>query len=198
MNKHHLMKITKIKTKTGKPGTPVTTELDTIVERMRSEDTKETAARIAAITLKSRLAMEQGAPRFKLGDCDRLPYLLFTATFGKRGLDHPLTFTQLLPLSIPCPDGMRQVEEIKRRVVQLPYTLLAFAGVSGVSLSCPRPIVSIGSHRRTSASSASTTRRSWRSRRRNRFSPPSSNPPKATSAKTSGRRQPSRKSSPTI
>ena len=38
------MKITKVKTKRGEPGTPVTTELDTIVERMRADDTKEKAS----------------------------------------------------------------------------------------------------------------------------------------------------------
>ena len=128
------MKITKVKTKRGEPGTPVTTGLDTIVERMRADDTKEKAARIAATSLRSRIAMEQGAPRLRLGDCDRLPYLLFTATFSKLGFDHPQAFTQLLLLNIPCPEGRRQVEEVRRRVVQLPYTLLAFAGVSGVTL----------------------------------------------------------------
>lgn len=84
------MKITKVKTKRGEPGTPVTTELDTIVERMRADDTKEKAARIAATSLRSRIAMEQGAPRLRLGDCDRLPYLLFTATFSKRELSKHL------------------------------------------------------------------------------------------------------------
>ena len=128
------MKITKIKTRIGTAGAPVSTELSTIVERMRSEETKEAAARIAAIALRSRLAMEQGAPRYHLKDADRLPYLIFSATFGKGGIEQPIAFTQLLLLNIPCPEGLRQVAEIKNRVAQLPYTLLAFAGVSGVTL----------------------------------------------------------------
>ena len=128
------MKITKIKTRTGEPGSPISTELNDIVERMRSDDTRQAAARVAAAALHSRLAMKQGAPRFMLAESDRLPYLLFSATFGKKGLDHPTAFTQLLLLDIPCPEGQRQVAEVKRRVAQLPYTLLAFAGVSGVTL----------------------------------------------------------------
>ena len=128
------MKITKLKTNIGEFGTPVSTELDAIVERMRSEDTKAMADRIRAIALRSRLAMAEGAPRYHLADADRLPYLLFSATFGKKGIDHPNGFTQLLLLNIPCPDGYRQVEELKQRVSQVPYTLMAFAGVSGVTL----------------------------------------------------------------
>ena len=128
------MKITKICTKVGELQSPVSTELEAVVERMRSDDTKEAAKKIAAMTLRSRLAIEQGAPRIYLRDLDRLPYLVFSATFGRKTMEHPLTFTQLVLLNIPCPDGQRQVEDTKARVAQLPYTLLAFAGVSGVTL----------------------------------------------------------------
>jgi len=128
------MKITKIKTRTGVLGAPVTTELDAVVERMRSEESRAAAHRIAAAALQSRLAMEQGLPRFTLEAADHLPYLVFSATFGKGGVQHPTAFTQLLLLDIPCPEGLRQVEELRKRMAQLPYTLLAFAGVSGVTL----------------------------------------------------------------
>ena len=128
------MKITKIKTRYGEFGSPVSTELDVIVERMRSEDTKADAERIRSMALQSRLMMEEGAPRFLLKDTDRLPYLLFSATFGKNGLEQPTAFTQLLLLTIPCPEGTKRISELKRLVSQVPYTLLAFAGVSGVTL----------------------------------------------------------------
>ena len=128
------MKITKLKTDSGTFGAPVTTELSAIVERMRSEETKETAERVAKLALQSRLEMAQGLPHYHLADADKLPYLVFAATFGKKGLDHPKTFTGLLLLTISCPQGRRQVEEMKRRVQQMHYTLLAFAGVSGVTL----------------------------------------------------------------
>jgi hypothetical protein len=128
------MKITKIKTKAGAFGAPVTTDLDAIVERMRSPRTKEAADRVAAIALRSRLAIEQGAPRYHLIDSDRLPYLVFSATFGRDGFDKPNALTGLLMLNVPCPQGAGQVGELRRRVSQIPYTLLAFAGVSGVTL----------------------------------------------------------------
>ena len=128
------MKITKIKTKGGAFGSPVSTELDTIVERMRSDETKAAANHIAKGSLHSRLAMAQGMPRYYLIDVDKLPYLMFGATFGKAGLDHPKSFTGLVLLNIPCPEGLKQVQEMKRRVQQIQFTLLAFAGVSGVTL----------------------------------------------------------------
>ncbi len=128
------MKITKIKTAYGEFQSYENADLEAIVEQMRSDDTKEAASRVAAVTLSSRLAMAQGLPRYVLEDADRLPYLVFSTTFSKRGFDHPASFTQLLLLDIPCPDGARQVAEVKARVAQLPYTLLAFAGVSGVTL----------------------------------------------------------------
>lgn len=128
------MKITKIKTKVGNFGSPVSAELSAIVERMQSTDIKAAADRIAAITLQSRLMMEKGAPQYYLEDIDRLPYLIFSSTFGKDGLNKPTRFTSLLLLNIPCPQGIRQIAEMKNRVRQIPYTMLAFSGVSGVTL----------------------------------------------------------------
>ena len=128
------MKITKINTKTGKANAPVSTELGTIVERMRSPEIKAAADRIASLTLQSRLVMEQGAPRYSISDVELLPYLIFSATFGKDGLSKPIRFTSLVLLDIPCPQGITQIRELKQRVRQIPYTMLAFAGVSGVTL----------------------------------------------------------------
>ena len=128
------MKITKVSTKAGEMRTPATIGIDDIVERMRSPKTKDIADRIAAIALRSRLAMQQGAPRYLITDSDRLPYLIFSTTFSREGFDKPRAFTGLVMLNIPCPNGIGEVSEMRRRVSQIPYTLLAFAGVSGVTL----------------------------------------------------------------
>lgn len=118
----------------GEFGAPVSVDLSAIVERMRSPEIKAEASKVAAITLHSRLMAEQGSPRYYIIDNDRLPYLIFSATFGKDGLNKPTRFTSLLLLNIPCPKGLQQVAELKNRVRQIPYTMLAFAGVSGVTL----------------------------------------------------------------
>lgn len=128
------MKITKIKTKVGELGSPVSEELSAIVERMRSGNNKEAAGRIANSARLSRLMEEKGSPHYYLTDKDRLPYLIFSATFGKGGIDHPKDFTNLLLLDINCEKGLPQVAMMRRKVAQVPYTLLAFAGVSGVTL----------------------------------------------------------------
>ena len=128
------MKITKIKTTSGVLGSPVSVELDNIVERMRSPKTKAVADGIAAAALQSRLATQEGSPRYALKDIDRLPYLVFSATFAQRSLSQPAALTGLMLLNVPCPQGALQTSELRRRVSQIPYTLLAFAGVSGVTL----------------------------------------------------------------
>ena len=135
------MKITKVMTKQGDLQSSATIALDKVVERMRSESTKAAADTIARTAMTARLAMEEGAPRYFLEDTDRLPYLIFSATFGHGSLDEVRTRTGLLLLTIACPEGRRQVMELKRRVQQVPYTLLAFAGVSGVTL---KVVVSVG------------------------------------------------------
>ena len=128
------MKITKVKTLPGVVGYPISVELGSIVERMRSPKIKEAAERIAAIALQSRLAMQQGAPRFMLKDVHRLPYLVFGTVFANRNFNKPHALTGLMLMNIPCPQGTSQIVELRRRVSQIPYTLLAFAGVSGVTL----------------------------------------------------------------
>ena len=138
------MKITKIRTKAGEFQAPVSTELDAIVERMRSKDIKETANRITKIALQSRLMIQQGGPRILLEDTERLPYLIFSATFGRSNINKPLAFTGLMMLNIPCPQGIQQVSEMRRRVSQIPYTVLAFAGVSGVTL---KVVVKVGKYK---------------------------------------------------
>ena len=128
------MKITKVNTTAGQFRLPVSTELSSVIERMQEPRTKEVADRIASIAMQSRLMMAQDMPRYFIRDTDQLPYLIFSATFGKAGFDKPLSFTGLVLLDIPCPQGIQQVSEMRERVRQIPYTMLAFAGVSGVTL----------------------------------------------------------------
>jgi hypothetical protein len=128
------MKITKVNTTAGQFKLPVSTELNSVIERMREPRTKEVADRIARTAMQSRLMIEQGMPRYFIRDTDLLPYLIFSATFGKAGFDKPLSFTGLVLLNIPCPQGIQQVSDMRERVRQIPYTMLAFAGVSGVTL----------------------------------------------------------------
>ena len=51
------MKITKLKTRYGEFGSPVSTDLETIIERMRSEDSKAATETIRRAALQLRLMM---------------------------------------------------------------------------------------------------------------------------------------------
>ena len=128
------MKITKIKTKVGEFQSPVSTELKLMVERMRSKETKKVVDIIARNAMVSRLAMQDGMPHYHIDATNLLPFLMFSTTYGRGGLDNPKAFTGLLLLSMACPEGQRQVMELRHKVSQVPYTLLAFAGSSGVTL----------------------------------------------------------------
>ena len=109
------MKISKFTTKEGAFGLPVTTELETIVERMRSE--------------KNREAVEQAVASLCGDAADRLPRLLFSGTFGRGGTDDLRTMSGLLLMDVDCPQGTTQIDEMRQRVTQVPYTVLAFAGI---------------------------------------------------------------------
>ena len=124
------MKITKIKTKNGELGSPVTIELDAIVERMRSESTREAVREIASEAHSRLLDPKNNQLLGALGASDRLPRIVFSATFGKGGFDDLRSMTGLLLMDVSCPKGMEEVEAVRKRVSAVPYTVLAFAGSS--------------------------------------------------------------------
>ena len=64
---------------------------------------KTTVDLIARSAMASRLAMQEGMPRYHLEATNQLPYLVFSATFGKGGFDNPKASTGLLLLNIACP-----------------------------------------------------------------------------------------------
>ena len=110
------MKISKFTTKDGAYGRPVTTELETIVERMRSEKNREAVELISAGVR---------------GDAaDRLPRLLFSGTFGRGGTDDLRTMSGLVLMDVDCPQGTTEAAEVRCRVARVPYTVLAFIGSS--------------------------------------------------------------------
>ena len=104
------MKISKFTTKDGACGRPVTTELETIVERMRSE--------------KNREAVELTSAGVRGDAADRLPRLLFSGTFGRGGTDDLRTMSGLVLMDIDCPQGTTEAAEVRCRVARLPYTVL--------------------------------------------------------------------------
>ena len=124
--------ITRVKTTDGMFGSPVTTDLTNVYQKLRSGDfaapVNMLAPHISAAILRA-----DGLPG-RISETDKLPYLLFSATFNQKELDEVRTFTRLLLLSVSCPEGLARVELLKERAAQLPYTLLAFTGCSRKTL----------------------------------------------------------------
>ena len=112
------MKITKVKTMMGEAQSLTAVEMEKIVERMRSETTKKMAEVIREEALLGRMQMNQGGARYYLEHSDRLPYLIFGATFGKNGFDEAKDVNPLLLLTLDCPEGLSQVESLKRLVAR--------------------------------------------------------------------------------
>ena len=124
--------ITKVKTQNGKFLKPVITDLAAVCEKLRSGDHAERVNKVAmSVTLS---AINHSDGRGTLEGVDALPYLLFSATFGRGGLSEVRQYTQLVLLSADNLERGRGVEQLKYRVSQLPYTLLAFTGSSQKSL----------------------------------------------------------------
>ena len=126
------IQISKVRTVGGVFQKPVTTDIQAVVDKLRSGDNEERAMRIARHAVSA--AMDGRKREGTLIGVDALPYLLFSAVFGKGGVEDVRAFTGLVLLSVPCPGGLGEIRALKGRVAQLPYTLLAFAGSSGRTL----------------------------------------------------------------
>ena len=124
--------ISKAKTIDGVLQKPVTTDLQAVADKLRSGDNAERVMRIAKRAMSAVLGSRKREGT--LIGVDALPYLLFSAVFGKGGVEDVKSFTGLVLLSVPCPGGIGEINALKARVAQLPYTLMAFAGSSGKTL----------------------------------------------------------------
>lgn len=98
--------IAKVKTTNGRFGTPVSTDLSVVYDKLRSGDNEERVKKIAFQAMLSTLKDK----RHGTSACDALPYLLFAATFGKGGLEDVQTMTNLVMISIDCREGISSAE----------------------------------------------------------------------------------------
>ena len=80
-------RITKIKVKDNSFGKPVSTSLDEIVERMQSNKNAQAVEDIAKLVTYSLIEkQEKGWESYSIQGMDNLPYLIFSATFGRQSL----------------------------------------------------------------------------------------------------------------
>lgn len=122
-------KITKINTSEKAAGMPVSVRLDSIVERMRSEEDVKAVETIAEHARAVRLD-PQASREGRLIGIDQMPYLIFSALFGRQGTGELREATGLVLLNIDTQGDMERLREIRQCIVQLPQTLLVFRGCS--------------------------------------------------------------------
>jgi len=123
------MMMTKVRTNHGRWGAPIAMTLAALADAMRSERHSELVERIAC---RADDARRHDAPseRRRLMGRDRLPYLIFSSVFSRKGLHDFRQPTGLMLLSIDLGSDSRKAAMLRRCAEQLPQTLMAFTGVS--------------------------------------------------------------------
>lgn len=124
-------RITKIRTKDGQMGTPVSTTLDEIVSRMQSDKyTREVDQVAKRVTYALIDQQEKGWNTYHIEGIDELPYLIFSSTFSRQGLQDFRQPTGLVLLSVDYGMDLQRMKAIRDMAIQLPQTVLVFRSVS--------------------------------------------------------------------
>lgn len=128
-------RITKIKVKDNSFGKPVSTSLDEIVERMQSNKNAQAVEDIAKLVTYSLIEkQEKGWESYSIQGMENLPYLIFSATFGRQSLQEFRQPTGLVLLSVDYGHDIQRMNDIRTQAIQMPQTVLVFRSVSRRSL----------------------------------------------------------------
>ena len=127
-------RITKIRIKDKRFGTPVNTLLDDIVERMRSNTKIKEVNGIAERVTWSLATQEDGDFKGGVRGLDELPYLIFSSIYGRQGFSDFRQPTGLMLLSVDYGSDERLMHTVMQAASQMQETLLVFRSVSRRSL----------------------------------------------------------------
>ena len=121
--------MTKVRTRHGHWGTPIAMSLSQLADVMRSDRRSEEVNRLAGRAEDARRHDDPSMPR-ELKGRDRLPYLIFSSLFSRRGLHDFSLPTGLVLLSIDLGADSMAASLLRRQAEQLPQTVMAFTGAS--------------------------------------------------------------------
>ena len=128
-------RITKIKTKDGDFGSPVSISLAEVVKKMQAETNAQQVENISRYITHSLLEQQElGWGRFSINGMEDLPYLIFSSTFGRQGLQDFRRPSGLILLSADYGLNITKMQHIRQAASQLPQTVLIFRSVSRRSL----------------------------------------------------------------
>ena len=119
-------RITKIRIKDKSIGTPVNTLLDGIVERMRSSAKIKEVNGIAERVTWSLATEEEDDFKGRIKELDEMPYLVFSAVYGRKGLSDFRQPTGLMLLSVDYGTDGQRMHTVMQAVSQMQETLLAY------------------------------------------------------------------------
>ncbi len=124
-------RITKIRTKDGQTGTPITTSLDEVVSRMLSDKNTNEVDQVAKrVTYALIDQQEKGWNTYRIEGIDELPYLIFSSTFSRQGVQDFRQATGLVLLSVDHGMDLQRMKAVRDMAIQLPQTVLVFRSVS--------------------------------------------------------------------
>lgn len=128
-------RITKIKTQAENFGSPISVSLAEIVNRMKDENLIPMVDHISQSVTQALIEQkERGYSMMSVASKHDLPYLIFSATFGRQGLQDFRQPTGLVLLSVDYGLDIQQMQTIREQAIQLPQTVLVFRSVSRRSL----------------------------------------------------------------
>ena len=121
-------KVTRIRTRQGQWGMPMSMTLDELAAEIKSERHQQQAERLERQVQKAR--MDGKTQQDALKGADALPYIIFSGLYSRRGTHDFQEPTGLLLLSIDTTGDSMQTALLRHSVEQMPQTLMAFTGVS--------------------------------------------------------------------
>ena len=125
--------ITKIRTKQQRWGMPMTMTMEQLAEEIRSARYAERVMRVTRQSTLERMGENTGDHRLSKR-AERLPYIIFSSRFGRRGVEWFEGPTGLILLSIDCGDDPLRMAIVRRCAMQIPQTAMVFRGSSGRTL----------------------------------------------------------------
>ena len=124
--------VTKVRTRHGRWGTPVGMTMEELATVIGGQRWQTEVERIATEARQARNddTAEGSSRRQLLKNRDRLPYVIFSALFSRKGLCELKTPTGLMLLSIDLGADSQKAAMLRHAVEQLPQTTMAFTGAS--------------------------------------------------------------------
>ena len=125
--------VTRIRTNEQRWGMPMTMTMAQLAKETRSMRYAQRVERMTRQCTLARMGKNTGDRRLSIR-AERLPYIIFSSLFSRRGVEWFVGPTGLILLSIDCSDDPQRMAVIRKRAMETPNTVMVFRGSSGRTL----------------------------------------------------------------